>query len=149
MGFPTVVAVTDIPTSIPPVNLNDKIDPEDFKGIGVEGGSASGIMPPGGDVWSPDIVQERPEMLSHPPLVYPELLKQAGIEGTVIAQAIVDTTGRVEANSIRIVDSPNPGFDQSARDLLLKSLYRPARVYGRAVRVLIQQPIAFTIQHDR
>lgn len=88
-------------------------------------------------------------MLSHPPLVYPDLLKQAGIEGSVIVQAIVDTTGRIEPNSIRIVESPNPGFDQSAKNLVLRSLYRPARVYGRAVRVLIQQPIAFTIQHDR
>jgi periplasmic protein TonB len=148
-GFRTVVAVIDIPTSIPPVDLNNKINPADFKGVGAEGGSANGILPASGEVMTPDLVQEKPELLSHPPLVYPEMLKQAGIEGTVIVQAVVDSTGRIELSSIRIVESPNPGFDQSARSLVLKSLYRPARVYGRAVRVLIQQPIAFTIRHDR
>lgn len=148
-GFQTVVAPTDIPTNIPPVNLNEKFDPKDFSGVGVEGGSASGIVPTGGEVLSVDVVQEKPEMLSHPPLVYPELLKQAGIEGNVIVQAIVDTTGRIEPNSVVIKESPNPGFDQAAKNLVLKSLYRPARVYGRAVRVLIQQPINFTLQHNR
>ena len=148
-GFQTVVAPTDIPTNIPPVNLNEKFDPKDFSGVGVEGGSATGIVPTGGEVLSVDVVQEKPEMLSHPPLVYPELLRQAGIEGTVVVQAIVDTSGRIEQNSIRIMESPNPGFDQPAKNLVLKSLYRPARVYGHAVRVLIQQPINFTIPHNR
>jgi protein TonB len=148
-GFQTVVAPTDIPTNIPPVNLNDKFDPKDFTGVGVEGGTASGIVPTGGEVFQVDVVQEKPEMLSHPPLVYPELLKQAGIEGSVVVRAIVDTSGRIEPNSIAIISSPNPGFDQPARNLVLKSLYRPARVYGRAVRVLIEQPINFQLQHNR
>lgn len=148
-GFQTVVAPTDIPTNIPPVNLNEKFDPKDFSGVGVEGGSASGIVPTGGEVLSVDVVQEKPERLSGPPPVYPELLKQAGIEGTVVLRAIVDTTGRIEPNSVQIIASPNPGFDQPAKTMILKSLYRPARVYGRAVRVLIEQPISFTLQHNR
>lgn len=149
LGFPTIPVVTSIPTGIPPVDIDVRINPQDLTGVGIEGGTPTGVVPGNGDVLTPDLVQERPEMLSHPSLVYPELLKQAGIEGNVIAQAIVDTTGRIEASSIRILESPNPGFDQPAKDLVLKSLYRPARVYGRAVRVLIQQPIAFTLQHNR
>jgi TonB family protein len=148
-GFRTVVAPPDIPIRIPPEDLSVRLDPEDYRGLGVEGGSATWITPTGGDVFSVDLVQETPEMLSHPPLAYPEMLQQAGIEGSVIVQAIVDTTGRIEANSIRIVESPNPGFDEAAKNLLLGSRYRPARVYGRAVRVLIQQPIAFTIRRNR
>ncbi len=144
-GFQTVVAPTDIPTNIPPVNLNEKFDPKDFTGVGVEGGSGSGIVPTGGEVLTVDVVQEKPERLSGPQPVYPELLRQAGIEGTVIVQAIVDTMGHIEPNSIRIIESPNPGFDQAVKNMVLKSLYRPARVYGHAVRVLIQQPVSFSI----
>jgi TonB family protein len=77
--------------------------------------------------------------------VYPPLLQQAGIQGVVKVEAIIDTTGHVEPNSVRVVESPNPGFDQAAKTVVLKSLYRPARVYGKAVRVLIQQPINFQI----
>jgi TonB family protein len=144
-GFQTIVAPTDIPTNIPPVNLQEHFDPKDFSGIGVEGGVASGIVPTG-DVFSVDVVQEKPERLAGPPPVYPPLLQQAGIEGTVMVQAIIDTMGRVEANSIKITQTANPGFNESAKTTVLKSLFRPARVYGKAVRVLIQIPIAYTIK---
>jgi len=86
-------------------------------------------------------------VLSGPPSHYPELLRQAGIQGVVMVQAIVDTSGRVEPNSIKIVSSPNPGFDTPAKNQVLKTLFRPARVYGHAVRVLIQLPINFSLTH--
>jgi TonB family protein len=144
-GFQTIVAPTDIPTNIPPVNLQEQFDPKDFSGVGVEGGVASGIVPTG-DVFSVDVVQEKPERLAGPPPVYPPLLQQAGIEGTVTVQAIIDTMGRVEPSSIKITQTANPGFNESAKATVLKSLFRPARVYGKAVRVLIQIPIAYTIK---
>jgi len=147
-GFQTVVAPTDIPTNIPPVNLQEHFDPRDYSGVGVEGGVATGIVP-GDQVLSVDVVQEKPELLSHPPPAYPPLLQQAGIEGRVMVQAIIDTTGRVEPNSVRVVESANPGFDQPAKNVVLRSLFRPGRVYGRAVRVLVAIPIDFKIQRTR
>jgi len=144
-GFQTVVAPTDIPTNIPPINLQEHFDPKDYSGSGVEGGVGNGIVPSSDQVLSVDVVQEKPERLAGPQPVYPPLLQQAGIQGVVRVEAIIDTTGRVEPNSVRVVESPNPGFDQAAKTVVLKSLYRPARVYGRAVRVLIQQPINFQI----
>ena len=148
-GFQTVVAPTDIPTNIPPVNLQEHFDPRDYSGVGVEGGVATGIVPGSDQVLSVDVVQEKPELLSHPPVVYPPLLQQAGIEGRVMVQAIVDTTGRIEPNSVRVVESANPGFDQPAKVAVLKSLFRPGRVYGRAVRVLVAIPIDFKIGRNR
>ena len=148
-GFQTVVAPTDIPTNIPPVNLQEHFDPRDYSGVGVEGGVATGIVPGSDQVLSVDVVQEKPELLSHPPPAYPPLLQQAGIEGRVMVQAIVDTTGRIEPNSVRVVESANPGFDQPAKVAVLKSLFRPGRVYGRAVRVLVAIPIDFKIQRTR
>lgn len=97
------------------------------------------------EVFSVDVVQEKPELLSAPQLAYPDLLKKAGIQGVVMVQTIIDTAGRVEPNSVRIVSSANPGFDSSAREYVLKERFRPARVYGHAVRVLVQVPVNFTI----
>lgn len=146
-GFQTIVAPTDIPTNIPPVNLQEHFDPRDFSGVGVEGGTASGIVPSADAVLSVDVVQEKPERLAGPLPVYPPLLQSAGIEGNVTVQAIIDTMGRVEPASVRITQTANPGFNESAKQMVLKSLFRPARVYGKAVRVLIQIPVNYTIRH--
>ncbi len=143
-GFQTVVAPAEIPSNIPPVNLDEKFNPKDYSGIGVEGGVAEGIVPTG-EVYLEAIVEEKPVVLSAPEVRYPELLRQAGIQGRVVIQAIIDTTGRAEPNSIRIVRSPNPGFDEASRNWMLRAFFRPARVHGRAVRVLVEVPIDYRI----
>src|SRR5216110_1216508 len=135
-GFQTVVAPDVIPTNIPPVNLQEHFDPKDYSGTGVEGGVSTGMVPTGNEVFMEAIVEEKPAVLSGPTLQYPELLRQAQIQGRVLVQAIIDTLGRAEPPSIKVLQSPNPGFDQSAKSYVAKALFRPARVHGRAVRVL-------------
>ncbi len=103
------------------------------------------VTPTGNDVFMEAVVDEKPALLSAPQLVYPELLRQAGIQGRVLVRAIIDTMGRAEPNSLTILQSPNPGFDWSVEDYVLKTLFRPARIHGRAVRVLIQMPIVLTL----
>ena len=145
-GFQTVVAPDVIPTNIPPVNLQEHFDPKDYSGTGVEGGVSTGMVPTGNEVFMEAIVEEKPAVLSGPTLQFPELLRQAQIQGRVLVQAIVDTLGRAEPNSVKVLQSPNPGFDQSAKSYVIKALFRPARVHGRAVRVLIQIPIDFRLK---
>jgi len=145
-GFQTVVAPDVIPTNIPPVNLQEHFDPKDYSGTGVEGGVATGMVPTGNEVFMEAIVEEKPAVLSGPQLQFPELLRQAQIQGRVLVQAIIDTLGRAEPPSVKVLQSPNPGFDQSAKSYVTKALFRPARVHGRAVRVLIQIPIDFRLK---
>jgi TonB family protein len=92
-------------------------------------------------------VDERPEILWGPRLQYPDLLREASIQGRVVVQAIIDTTGRAELRSVKVVQSPNPGFDQPAEDYVRRAVFRPARLHGRAVRVLINLPIDFKIKY--
>jgi len=143
-GFQTVVAPGEIPSSIPPVNLQEQFNPRDYSGVGVEGGVATGVVPEGA-VYMEAIVEEKPSVLSAPQPLYPELLRQAGVQGRVVMQAIIDTAGRAEPGSVRIMESPNPGFDQPSRSWMLHALFRPARVHGRAVRVLIEVPLDYKI----
>ena len=147
-GFQTVTVPTELPTSMPKLDLQERFDPKDYSGIGVEGGRANGVVPSGNEVYSEALVEERPALLSAPPVPFPELLKQAGIHGRVLLRAIVDTTGRVEPSSIEIATSPNPGFDAPARQWLVKALFRPARMHGKAVRVHITQPLDYSITSD-
>jgi len=144
-GFQTVVVPAQIPTDMPPVDLQQRFDPKDYSGSGIEGGHASGIVVGGNEVYAEALVEERPALLSAPPPDYPVLLKQAGIQGRVILRAVIDTTGRVEPASVRIMKSPNPAFDQPTKDWVLKALFRPARLHGRGVRVFINLPVDYSL----
>src|SRR5437879_13201419 len=79
--FQTVVAPDVIPTNIPPVNLQEKFDPKDYSGSGVEGGLATGMVPTGNEVFMEAIVEEKATVLSGPNPVYTQLLKQAQTQG--------------------------------------------------------------------
>jgi protein TonB len=92
------------------------------------------------------VVEELPVLLTHPSPRYPDLLRQAGIEGRVIVEAVIDTTGRAERESLRVVSSSHALFAPEASALVLGSRYRPARFGGRAVRVRILVPVAFALR---
>lgn len=145
-GFQTIIAPTEIPADIPPINLQEHFDPRDYTGTGVEGGIGTGIVPEG-QVYAEAIVEEKPERLSGPDPVFPELLKQARIQGQVLVEVVIDTTGRAELTTFKIVKSPNPGFDQAVRASVQRTLFRPARVHGRAVRVLVRIPYNFVLRN--
>jgi TonB family protein len=110
--------------------------------------------PPGGNgdgraadqVYSEATVDERVEIVSAPPLEYPPALRLAGLQGRVTVQAVIDTLGRAEPASLKVVAHPNPAFDESARAYVLHAVFRPARVKGRAVRVLIRVPVDYRIE---
>ncbi len=144
-GFQTVAVLPEIPTTLPPLNLQEHFDPKDYSGTGVEGGTASGIVLGENQAYTEAVVEEKPYLLSGPPPVYPPLLKQAGIHGRVVVRAVIDTTGRVDPGSIKIVRSPNPGFDEPTRRWVLKALFRPARIHGQAVRVIVNLPFEYAI----
>ena len=144
--FTSLSAPISIPTNIPPINLDEKFDPTAFSGIGIEKvmeSTAFDIDP--GQAFIEALVDEKPALISSPSLDYPDLLRQAGIEGTVVLEFIVDTTGHAERNSVRALASTNKAFEVGAINMIIGSLFRPGRVRGQAVRVLVQQPIAFVI----
>jgi len=64
----------------------------------------------------------------------------------VVLEARVDSTGRVQKGSVSVVFATHPGFVEPARAALLATLFRPARVNGRAVAMLVRLPFAFSIR---
>ena len=99
----------------------------------------------GTGVFDSRVVQDLPELLSAPPPRYPEMLRVAGFEGVVMVEGVVDTLGRFERGSLRVTASPHPQLSASAIESMAGALFRPGRVYGRAVRVLVQVPVQFRI----
>jgi periplasmic protein TonB len=149
-GFQTVVAPTDIPKDIPPIDLNEKpFDPKDFTGKGVEGGIAAGIAggtgPVSGEVFLEAQLDDPVQPISIPTPRYPPVLQSAGIAGSVDLQYIVDTTGHAEPGSFKVMKSTHPAFAEPAKEAISKGVFKPAKFKGQPVRQLVQQRISFKV----
>ena len=156
-GFQTVAALTDIPKVIPPVDLSQRpLDPRDFTGRGVEGGVAEGVVggtgpvdPGPGDVnaiYEATTNDERFEpaiLVLQPAPRYPAALETLGMEGRVDVEFVIDTLGRVQPHSIRILGSSHPDFADAARAAVAGAMFRPAHLSAHAVRQLTRQSIRF------
>ena len=153
-GFQVLVAPLEIPDVLPPVDLSQKTTNEaDFSGVGVAGGVANGVVgapvsdakaagQPYFEFQVEKRVLARPD---NPRPSYPETLRLAGITGQVFAQYVVDTLGRVEPKSVRILASTHELFSSAVRDVLPRMRFVPAEAGGRRVRMLVEQPFSFTI----
>jgi TonB family protein len=77
--------------------------------------------------------------------VYPPDLAEAGVEGAVRATYVVDTTGRVDTTTIRILSSDHRLFTTSVRTALAEMRFRPAKRRGQPVRQLVEQRFRFQV----
>src|SRR5881392_3121370 len=142
----TTIDVPSVPPGrLPPIEPGGPIEPLlPVRDVGGTGPVNDGPAAPAD--WLS--VDEPPALVASPPPAYPELLRAAGIEGRVVLQVVIDTLGRAEP-AARVFASSNPGFDGAALAYVRGALFRPGRVRGRAVRVLIRLPIAFTLRGVR
>ena len=77
---------------------------------------------------------------------YPDILKSAGVEGEVIAQFVVDTTGRAEISTFKVLKTSHDLFASAVKNALPNMRFIPAEVGNRKVKQLVQQPFVFGIQ---
>jgi TonB family protein len=113
----------------------------------------SSVLPDTGDIlplrtadttWRPVVAQATKLSGQHP--LYPLSLLRARITGQVLLQFIIDTTGRAEIQSLRLVTSTNPLFALACRNALPDWKFVPAVVDGHKVRELVQQPFTFLLE---
>jgi TonB family protein len=90
-----------------------------------------------------DQVVERYEDSAVP--VYPPALSARGVEGKVDATYVVDTTGRVDTRTIKVMQSDDSLFSESVRTALGEARFRPAKRLGKTVRQLVQQRFSFKL----
>lgn len=151
-GFPTLKAPIEIPDVIPPIDVTKAITREDaWTGIGRPGGSPDGVVGTGitsapntDGVFTRETVDRFVVMLpgSAGP-TYPEMLRAAGVEGSVLAQFVVDTSGRADIATLRILQSDHALFSDAVKAVLPRLRFAPAEVRGVKVRQLVQQPFRF------
>jgi TonB family protein len=91
---------------------------------------------------------DRPELLTAPPVAYPEKLRLQGIQGYVMLRSLVDTAGRVDPKSVFILSADDSLFARAARAMIMRARFRPARLDGHPVAVMITMPVNFTLTRD-
>ena len=139
-----------------PVNIPVEIDREQLWGSGIEGGVEGGVDYGSDPAWKnilPDWMLAPAHTDEHLPVravgpvspprlvrrvepSYPEIARQARVEGVVILEAATDVFGRVTKVSVlRSI----PLLDQAAVDAVKQWIYEPMVVNGRP------RPVVFTV----
>ena len=141
-----------VPPALPTIDVSSTVAPENISIGSPTRGSPSGR--PGG---TSDLTSDPSpgdwrgsELLMH--IVssakprYPETLRQNRIDGRVLVQFTVDTTGRVDMPSIRVMQSTHDLFTQAVRSALASFRFRPAEVNGKRVAALAEMPFEFQVR---
>src|SRR5206468_10081747 len=146
-GFQVLTAPIKIPDVLPDIDLSKKVtNEEDFSGKGAAGGIAKGVV--GG---TPQPVSDQPyfefqvekqvaALPDNPRPRYPDMLRSANVEGEVLAQFVVDTTGRADMSQFKVLKSTHDLFTNAVRASLPNMKFYPAEVGGRKVKQLVRCP---------
>ena len=119
-----------------------------------EGFAAPGETPAGVPIvevsapaWpSPDdilVVEREPLLIALQPPIYPEIAREAGVEGTVLVRVLVDTQGVVRD---RILLQSVLGLDEAALASAATAVFRPALQQDKPVAVWVVLPIEFRLR---
>jgi TonB family protein len=76
---------------------------------------------------------------------YPDILHSASVEGQVIAQFVVDTTGRIDGTTFKVISSSHDLFTASVRNAIPAMRFTPAEIGGVKVKQLVQQPFVYNL----
>jgi protein TonB len=150
-GFQVLTAPVEIPNVLPDIDLTRRVTNEaDFTGKGAAGGFSTGAevkTAPREDNTYFEFQVEKPVMQApnSPTPQYPDILRQAGVEGEALVSFVVDTTGRADVASFKVIRTTHELFATAVKNALPRMRFIPAEVGDKKVRQLVQQPFSFAI----
>jgi protein TonB len=153
--------ITEPPKFTAPVEVPEMVKPEQGLDLGVEGGVAGGVEGgvPGGVVGgvvgglpeAPPPVQQavrvggqikEPKKLKDVKPAYPEIAKQARVQGIVILECTISPQGKV--TDVKVLRGI-PLLDQSAIDAVKQWVYTPTLLNGVPVPVIMTVTVNFKL----
>ncbi len=87
--------------------------------------------------------EEMPVLIHLPAPAYPEMARQAGMEGTVMVRALVGKDGKVQK---AFVTESLPMLDDAAIASVRGAVFKPALQQHKPVAVWVQVPMRFSLQ---
>ena len=148
---PVLVAPISIPNTLPDIDLTQRLtDPEEFAlrsttKCGTDEPVMTTTAEPGKEYFDFEVESPVMQAPNSAAPVYPDLLRQAGVEGEALVSFVVDTTGRVDLASVKVVRSTHDQFAAAVKSALPRMRFIPAEIGRRKVRQLVQQPFTFAI----
>ena len=86
---------------------------------------------------------QEPRRIAYVPPIYPDIARQARIEGTVIVEAVIDETGAVR--DVKVLRSIAM-LDRAAVEAVSKWRYTATRLNGVAVPILMTVSVTFSLR---
>ncbi len=146
-----------------PIDIPDKIVEEGLSGFGLEGGVEGGVEwgiegVPLNAVLSEALYRvigeetapvrqageiKPPRLVRQVPPIYPEIARQARVEGVVELECVTDIYGRV--TRVTVVQSI-PLLDQAAIDAVRQWVYEPMIICGRPRPVVFNVTVRFELK---
>ena len=99
-------------------------------------------------VFSADCVDREPAVKAVDPVTYPEAMRKRGIVGEALVEFVVDTNGRAEPPSLRLVHATHSDFASVARAAVASAGFRPALLSGTTVRCRVRLSVVFQLARD-
>nr|WP_321465705.1 energy transducer TonB [uncultured Desulfobulbus sp.] len=101
--------------------------------IGAQGGAANTVIP------------ARPRYRDNPPPAYPELARRRQMEGTVVLDVLVNSTGRVDALTVHAT-SGHSLLDNAALRAVRNWLFVPGKRGGMPLAMSVRVPVRFNLR---
>ncbi len=90
-------------------------------------------------------VEKQATVKANAVIPYPPSLMAARIDGEVLAQFVVDDSGRFVPGSFKAIKSPHELFTQAVKDALPLMTFNTAMVGGKPVSQTVQMPFSFSL----
>jgi protein TonB len=135
-----------VPLPPGPVSPSDQHDSGPDTGPVPGPGKRTGDPGPGVDEAPVHLTAEmsRPQPLQPIRPQYTELARRAGLQGTVILEAVIDEQGR--ATQVRVLRGLPMGLERAAVEAIERCPFKPAMMGNRPVKVYFNLTVNFTIQ---
>jgi protein TonB len=138
----------EVPTSLPSINLQPQpVTPTDFvRGSPGNSGATNQTTPANGKrAYGVSEVEVAVAAIGTTAPEYPSALRNAGVEGKVVAEFVVTELGRADPQSLRIISATNDGFVNAIRQALPRMRFSPAKIGAHPVPQLVQQMFVFKL----
>jgi TonB family protein len=117
-----------------------------------ESATATGVAsvvasPPHATIVDRSVISQAITKRGSPEPKYPSELLRAGINGQATLEFDIDTAGRADPASIRLLSATDPRFAVAVWKVLPRMKFEPARISGRKVRERVQLPFSFEIPY--
>jgi TonB family protein len=81
----------------------------------------------------------------NPPPAYPSELRRAGMRGRVIVSFVIDTTGKADMSTFRVLESNHDLFSAEVIRILPSFNFAPAQIGSRKVRMWVSVPFEWAM----